>query len=101
VSRPQPVLSTATVTALIAAILGLLVAFGVDIGADQRVAILAVIGPAAAIVTGVRSWGKVTPLSDPVSADGTRLVPETTMDRDIPAADGSAVEGDPDPETGR
>lgn len=49
----EPVLSVGAITAGVSALIALLVAFGVDLTADQRTAILGVVAVAAPIVVGV------------------------------------------------
>lgn len=52
----QPLLSVGTITAIGTALVGALVAFGLDLTDDQQSAILAVLGVAAPIV--VALWGR-------------------------------------------
>jgi ABC-type arginine/histidine transport system permease subunit len=47
----EPALTVTAITTLVAAVLGLLVAFGLDISQDQQTAILSVIGAAYAVGT--------------------------------------------------
>lgn len=51
--QKEPAITVATVTAFVTAIIGLLVAFGVDVSEDQRNAILGVIGPAFLIILAI------------------------------------------------
>lgn len=59
--QKEPVLTGATVLSLVTAIIGLLTAFGVDITADQKAAILTVVGIVAPIVVGLVVRSKVSP----------------------------------------
>jgi hypothetical protein len=59
-TEPAAVIGTAT--AVVAALIALLVSFGVDISDDQQNAILALVGVAAPIVAGVLIRRKVTPV---------------------------------------
>lgn len=71
----EPLLSVATVTAAVSAVLALLVAFGLDVTEDQQNAILGAVAVIAPIVVGLLARGKVTPVADPKAADGTPLQP--------------------------
>lgn len=46
----EPAITVSTVTAFVTAVIGLLIAFGMDISEDQRNAILGVIGPAFVVI---------------------------------------------------
>lgn len=70
----EPIITIASLTAGVTAIIGLLVAFGIDVSKDQQVAILAVVAVVAPFVVPLFGRSKVTPVSDPVAADGTQLV---------------------------
>lgn len=59
----EPAITIASVTALVAALISLLVAFGVDISTDQKAAILSVVTVGAPIVAGLLIRRKVTPVS--------------------------------------
>ena len=48
--QKEPAITVATVTAFVTAVIGLLVAFGLDISTEQRDAILGVIGPAFVVI---------------------------------------------------
>jgi hypothetical protein len=75
--RPQPVL-IAALLALAGEAMALMVAFGVDITADQRVAILGVIGAGGTLAgLGLAWWAsrKVTPLASPRDEQGRVLLP--------------------------
>lgn len=52
----EPLISVATVTAAATALVGLMVAFGLDLTADQRTAILGLVAVVAPIV--VAAWGR-------------------------------------------
>lgn len=58
----EPVVTVAAVTAVVAAIIGLLVAFGVDLSDDQQKAILALVAVAGPVVAGLVTRSKVTPV---------------------------------------
>lgn len=71
----EPVITVGTISALVAAILALLVAFGIDIPDDVQSGILAVIATAAPIVAGVIARRYVTPAQDVVERrDGDRVI---------------------------
>lgn len=60
--RSEPVITTATITAAVAALLGLLVAFGVDLSDDQQKAILGVIAAVGPLVAAYFARSRVTPV---------------------------------------
>lgn len=70
----EPLVTAATITGLIAAVIALIVAFGIDVSQEQTAAILGLAAIVAPLVVAATTRGKVTPVSDPVAADGTRLV---------------------------
>lgn len=70
----EPLAVRGALVALAAAILNLVVAFGVNLSAEQIGAINAVVGLLATAVVVVWSRGSVTPVDDPVSADGEPLI---------------------------
>ena len=72
--RTQPALITSTV----AAVLVLLVAFGVPVSDDQKAAVLGITGAVLALLAGLTTRALVTPTADPKAADGTPLVPADT-----------------------
>jgi hypothetical protein len=88
--RPQPVLTAATAasaaTAIVGAILTILVATGV-IGADDsnRIseslapAITAIVGVASTIAAALKARQQVTPLASPQNAEGVALVAVTGL----------------------
>lgn len=61
----EPLVTTATITALVSAVIGLLVVFGVPLSKEQEAAILGVVAVVAPLVVGLVARGKVTPTSDP------------------------------------
>lgn len=61
----EPLVTVSTITALVAAVIGLLVAFGIDLSKDQQTAILGVVAVAAPLVVAAFARGKVTPVADP------------------------------------
>lgn len=71
----EPLLTTAGVTAVVAAILAVLFAFGLDLTADQTAAILGLVGVIAPLVVALVARGKVTPTADPRTDEGVPLVP--------------------------
>ncbi len=58
----EPVITIASITAGVAAIIACLVAFGVDLSNDQTVAILAVVGVVGPLIAAFLARGKVTPV---------------------------------------
>lgn len=70
----EPLLTAATVTGFVAAVVALLVAFGVDLSGDEQTAILGVAAVVAPFVVAFAARGKVTPTADPRAEDGTHLV---------------------------
>ncbi len=72
----EPLAIRGALVALVAAILNLIVAFGVSLSAEQVGAINAVVGLAATAVVVVWSRGAVTPVDDPQDANGQPLVVE-------------------------
>lgn len=58
----EPLVFRSMVVAVVAAILSALIAFGVDISADQKAALLGVVASVSALVVAVWSRGKVTPV---------------------------------------
>lgn len=66
----------AAFVALVAEVIGLLIAFGVDVTPDQRTAILGVIAAAGVLASLAGAWWssrRVTPLSSPRDRDGQSL----------------------------
>lgn len=59
--RKEPVITVASLTALVAATLGLLVSFGIDVSKDQQNAILAVVAVVAPLAVAAFARSKVTP----------------------------------------
>lgn len=81
--RPQPVLAAAGY-ALVVEILGLLIAFGVEVTAEQRVGILGTVAAAGTLLGVLFAWRaarKVTPLADPRDDGGVRLVPVDQLEQ--------------------
>ena len=58
----EPVITGASVLAFVAAVVTLLVAFGVDISADQQKAVLSVVAIAGPVVVAVFVRRRVTPV---------------------------------------
>jgi len=69
----EPLAIRGALVALVAAILNLVVAFGVNLNAEQVGAINAVVGLAATAVVVVWSRGAVTPVDDPRGTSGEPL----------------------------
>lgn len=59
--KNEPVVTVATITALVAALIALVVAFGVPLTEDQKTAILSLVTVAAPIVVAVVARRHVTP----------------------------------------
>ena len=59
--RKEPAITVGTVSAAVAAVLTLLVAFGIDVTEEQQTAILGVVAALGPIVTGLLIRRKVTP----------------------------------------
>jgi len=72
----EPLLTAAGITALVSAVLGALVAFGLDLTEDQRSAVLAIVAVLAPLAVGLTARGKVTPTADPRNEDGVPLMPQ-------------------------
>ena len=71
----EPVLTAATISSAVVALLALLVAFGIDLTKEQQAAILGVVAVAAPLIVAAVSRRKVTPLSDPKDEQGRELTP--------------------------
>lgn len=69
----EPLVTIATITAAVVAVIALLVAYGVDITEAQQNGILGVVAVVAPFVVAFLTRPKVTPVDDPVSSDGYRL----------------------------
>ena len=76
--KNEPLVTLASITAGAAALLALLVAFGIPITQEQQVAILGVVAVAAPFVVAVAGRGRVTPNANVVeySSGGTVLAGE-------------------------
>ena len=61
----EPLVTVGAITAAVAACIGLLVAFGVDLTGDQQTAILGVVAVVAPLVVAALTRSKVTPVADP------------------------------------
>lgn len=70
----EPALTVGTVSALVSALLALLVAFGIDIPEDVQTGILAVIATAAPIVAGIIARRYVTPSSRVVEQEDHGMI---------------------------
>lgn len=60
--RNEPAITVASITALVAALIGLLVAFGVELTDDQQKSILALVAVAGPVIAGIVTRSKVTPV---------------------------------------
>lgn len=84
--RPRPVTSAAAVAALLAVaaeVIGLLVAFGVEVSEPQRIAILgtmSAVGVLATVIGAMWAARRVTPLEDPRDVDDQPLVRVDALD---------------------
>lgn len=61
----EPLVTVASITAAVAAVIALVVAFGVHLTGDQQTAILGVVGVVAPAVVAIVTRPKVTPVDDP------------------------------------
>jgi len=61
--KREPAITVGTISAAVAAVLALLVAFGIPVTDDQQTAILGVVAALGPIVTGLIVRRKVTPTS--------------------------------------
>lgn len=59
--RNEPLVTRATIVALAAAVVGVLVVFGVPLTDEQQAAILALVGVAAPLLVAALTRSKVTP----------------------------------------
>lgn len=76
----EPLFTAAGITAGAAALIALLIAFGLDLTQDQTVAILGVVGVGAPILVALLSRSQVTPVADPKAPDGVPLVRKETVE---------------------
>lgn len=60
--KTEPLITVASLTALVAAAIGLLVAFGVDLTGDQQTAILGFVAVVAPLAVAALARSKVTPV---------------------------------------
>jgi hypothetical protein len=65
----EPAVTTGTITAIVTALIAVLVAFGLPLTSDQQDAILGLIAVAAPLVAAVIIRPKVTPNSKVISAN--------------------------------
>jgi hypothetical protein len=61
--KNEPLVTVATITALVTACIGLLTAFGLDLTSDQQTAILGVVAVVAPLVVAAFTRSKVTPVN--------------------------------------
>lgn len=65
IAAREPVVTAATVAAVITAVVALLKSFGVPITDDQAIAITGLVGVIAPLVTALFARAKVTPIAPP------------------------------------
>lgn len=70
----EPLVTASFITALVTAVIALVVALGIDISDDQQTAILGLCAALAPVAVALLARSKVTPVADPRSASGERLV---------------------------
>lgn len=75
----NPLWNVAAITSLVAALIGVLVAFGVPITEDQTNKLLTLIATGAPFVVAYFASRKVTPLNNPTDTDNTPLVRSDTL----------------------
>lgn len=75
----EPLWTVAGITGAVAAVLALIVAFGIDVSEDQTTAILGMAAIVAPLIVAQVTRPRVTPLASPRTDDGTRLVPSDTL----------------------
>lgn len=73
----SPLITTAALTSLVSAVIAVLVAFGVQLTEAQVTAIMGLVAVAAPWVVALVGHKLTTPLNNPVSKDGERLVRES------------------------
>lgn len=61
----EPLVTAATITALVTALIGVLVAFGIDLTDDQQKAVLGLVAVVAPLAVALFSRSKVTPVANP------------------------------------
>lgn len=71
----EPLATASGITAVVAAVIGLLVAFGIDLTEDQKAAILTAVGVLGPIAVALIARGRVTPLAAPQDDAGNALTP--------------------------
>ena len=65
--KNEPAVTVATITAVVAALLALLAAFGLSLSQDQTAAIMGVVAVLAPLVSGFITRGKVSPVVSEVT----------------------------------
>lgn len=81
--KREPLITTATITGLVAAVIALVVAFGVDLSDEKQTAILGVVSVIAPLIVAAFVRGQVTPTSS--------VVAQRDPDGAVVAGDASAV----------
>lgn len=76
--KNEPLVTAGTVTAFVAALIGVLAAFGADITEDQKTAVLVFVGVVGPLLVAALVRGKVTPVANPKDADGNALTADIT-----------------------
>jgi uncharacterized membrane protein (DUF441 family) len=73
--KREPVLTSASIVALVAALIAVLAAFGLPLSDDQTTAVVSLVGVVAPLVVALLSRPRVTPIADPKTDEGIPLVP--------------------------
>lgn len=71
----EPLLTKASWTALVMAVIAVAVAFGLPLTDEQQKALIALAGVLAPVAAAVWARGQVTPVADPRDNDGQPLTP--------------------------
>ena len=69
----EPLITRASLVALITAVIAVAVAFGLPLTPDQQKALIALAGVLSPIAAAVWARGQVTPVADPRDGDGNPL----------------------------
>jgi hypothetical protein len=75
--KREPLLTTAAITAVVSALLAVLVSFGLGIDPGQQQALLGFVTVVAPFVIALVARKRVTPVSDPKDENGSPLAPES------------------------
>ena len=71
----EPLVSAASITALVSAVVAVLAAFGLDLSQDQTAALVGLVAVVAPLIVALVVRPKVTPVADPRTVDGVPLIP--------------------------